>query len=316
MVARPIEVRMTSTSVHFYTTPSPDYAPEIVAAFEAKYPGSKVTFEHEHAARFFKRVLRELTEGRCPADVMLFNRQQAEALKQRGFLQPYRSPEAEKFPAHAQDADGFATQVFMVPFSLAYHTGKLTRAEVPTKYQTLLAPRWKDQLLFPDPRLSGSASGWYAIMKDEMGEDFLSALARQNLLCKQNAEDRLAAGEGAILLAAMIDRIEKLKRDGAPVDWIPMPAMMVAGPHAVLFRAARNLEMGKNLIDFFLSEQGQTIMSRYHIPNRPGITPREPLFGVELEKLRGYRLLTFTAEHGRDYETNQQRCVELFAGGM
>jgi iron(III) transport system substrate-binding protein len=298
--------------VRFYTTPSPEYGAEIVAGFESKNPGIKVTFEHDHAARFFPRVLQETTEGRCAADVMLLNRQQAEALKQRGLVQSYRSPEADSFPERAQDPDGFTTQVFMVPFSLAYHSGKVSRQDVPTTYPALLEPRWKNQLIFPDPRLSGSGSGWYAIVKDEMGEGFLRALAAQNLLCIRNPEERLAAGEGAILIAAMIDRIEKLKHRGAPVEWIPMPFMMVAGPHAVLFRNAPHAEAGKRLIDFFLSETGQTIMSRYHIPNRTGVTMRDPMFAGELQRLKGCRLVTFSAQHGRDYEINQAACVALF----
>ena len=113
----------------------------------------------------------------------------------------------------------------------------------------------------------------------------------------------------------MIDRIEKLKRKGAPVDWIPMPVMMVAGPHAVLFRDAPHPEAGKLLIDFFLSEAGQTIISRYHIPNRPGINMRDPMFADELQRLQGGRLLTFNSQHGRDYESNQASCVELFIRG-
>ena len=304
-----------SSGVCFYTTPSPEYADEIVAAFESEHPGIKATFDHDHAARFFARVLKELIEARCPADIMLLNRQQAEVLKLRGLLQPFRSPEAKSFPESAQDADGFSTQVFMVPFSLAYHTGKLSRAEVPTTYEELLEPRWKNQLLFPDPRLSGSGSGWYAIMKDQMGERFLRELATQNPICKQRAEEHLAAGEGVILIAAMIDRIEKLKLKGAPVQWMPMPVMMVAGPHAVLFRDAPHLEAGKRLIDFFLSETGQTIMSRYHIPNRPGINMRDPMFAGELKRLEGCRLIALSARHGRDYEINQARCVELFTRG-
>ena len=304
-----------STRVCFYTTPSPDYAAEMISAFEKFHPEINVTYDHDHAARFFARTLQECIERRCPADVMLLNRQQAEALKQRGLLQPYRSPEADSFPDCAHDDDGFGTQVFMVPFSLAYHTEKLSCAEVPTAYEALIEPRWKNQLLFPDPRLSGSGSGWYALMKDELGEDFLRRLAGLRLICKQHAEDHLAAGEGTILIAAMIDRIEKLKLKGAPVEWVPMPAMMVAGPHAVLFRHAPHPEAGKSLIDFFLSEDGQTIMSRYHIPNRPGINMRDPLFASELKRLEGCRLLTFSAQHGRDYEMNQKNCVELFTRG-
>jgi ABC-type Fe3+ transport system substrate-binding protein len=300
--------------VCFYTTPSPEYAGEIVTAFEAQHPGIKASFDHEPAARFFARVVRETAERRCPADVMLLNGQQAGALKSCGVLQPYSSSEAESFPERAKDADGFGTQVFMVPFSLAYHTGKLSAQEVPASYEALLQPRWKNQLLFPDPRSSGSGSAWYAIMKDEMGEPFLRALAAQNLLCRRRAEDCLAAGDGQILVAAMIDRIERLKLAGAPVDWIPMPFMMVAGPHAVLFRDAPHPEAGKQLIDFLLSARGQTIISGYHIPNRPAIMARDPIFSSELARLKGCRLLTLTARHGEAYELNQASCVALFAG--
>ena len=286
----------------------------MIAEFEKAHPGTTVRFVHDHAARFFARTLQECVEGRCPADIMLLNRQQAEALKHQGLLELYRSPEAESFPGRAQDADGFSTQVFMVPFSLAYHTGKLSRDEAPRRYEALLDARWRSELLFPDPSLSGSGSGWYALMKDELGDDYLCRLAGQRLICKQHAEDHLASGEGTVLIAAMIDRIERLKIQGAPVDWVPMPAMMVAGPHAVLFRHARNPEGGKKLIDFFLSKLGQTIISRYHIPNRPGIEMRDPLFADEIKRLDGCRLLTFSSQHGRDYEINQARCVELFSG--
>jgi iron(III) transport system substrate-binding protein len=279
-----------SASLCFYTTPSPDYADEMVAAFEKMYPHVKASYVHEHAARFFERALKESLEGRCPADVMLLNGQQAQNLKQQGLLQPYHSPQARSFPQRAQDPDGFGTQVFMVPFSLAYHTGQVSAGDVPQTYEAVLESRWKGKLLFPDPRLSGSASGWYAIMKDELGEAFLRRLAAQQLLCRQHAEERLAAGEGAILPAAMIDRIEKLKLKGAPVEWIPMPVMMVAGPHAVLFRDAPHPGAGKRLIDFFLSLEGQTIISRYHIPNRPGLRMRDPMFKSQLERLEGCRL--------------------------
>ena len=119
-----------------------------------------------------------------------------------------------------------------------------------------------------------------------MGERFLRELATQNLICKQRAEEHLAAGEGVILIAAMIDRIEKLKLNGARVEWMPMPAMMVAGPHAVLFRDAPHFEAGKRLIEFFLSEAGQTILSRYHIPNRPGINMSDPCFPASCSALR------------------------------
>lgn len=298
--------------VFLYSAPPPRFAEEIFAAFRRKYPAVECGWDHAPATQLFSRTLEEIAQGRCPADVMLLNRQQAEGLKQQGLLQPYLSPEAECFPEVFRDPDGFGTQVVMVPFSVAYHTGKVPPEEVPTTYEEILHPRWKGKLLYPDPRRSGSASGWYAVIKDRLGEPFLLKLAAQDPICKHDAEEWLAEGEGSILLAANVGHIEEQKNRGAPVDWVPMPVMMFAGPCAVLFRHAKHPEEGKRLIDFLLSEAGQEIMSGYHIPNRPGVTIREPLFASVRKRLEGCQLVTFTAKHGREYEANQARCIALF----
>jgi iron(III) transport system substrate-binding protein len=244
----------------------------------------------------------------------MLNRQQAEVLKRRGFLQPYRSPESESLAERCHYLDGFGTQVFMVPFSLAYNTEKLAAREVPQRYEDLLDSRWKGKLLFPDPARSGSGAGWYMIMKDQLGESFLRGLAAQQLICKHPAEEHLAKGEGSILVAAILDHIERLKAKGAPVDWVPMPIMMVGGPHAVLFRHAENPAAAKLWIDFLHSAQGQEIMSRYHIPNRPGVKIREPVFEAVLKRLGARALTPFTAKDAAEYDADQAACVKLFTG--
>jgi hypothetical protein len=42
---------------------------------------------------------------------------------------------------------------------------------------------------------------------------------------------------------------------------------------------------------------------------------RDPMFPGELKRLEGCRLIGLSARHGRDYEINQARCVELFTRG-
>ena len=302
-------------SVFVYTTPPPRFIPDLFDAFRKRHPEIETFVDHEPAALFLERALRELGEGTCPADIMMLNRQQAEVLKSRGFLQPYSSPESQSFPERCQDNDGFTTQVFMVPFSVAYHTGKVPSQDVPRRYEELLAPRWKGKLLFPDPARSGSGVGWYSIMKNHYGEDFLHNVAEQQLICKHPAEDCLAKGEGSMLIAANVGQIEDLKNRGAPVDWTPMPVMMVGGPHACLFRHARHAEEAKLWIDFLMSEEGQEIMSVYHIPNRPGVKIRDAVFATVLKRLEGHALTPFAIQSGAEYAADLAQCIKRFKGG-
>ncbi len=301
-------------SVFVYTTPPPRFIQDLFNAFSKKYPEIETFVDHDPAALFLERALRELEQGLCPADVMMLNRQQAQVLKSRGFLQPYRSPESQSFPERCQDDDGFSTQVFMVPFSVAYHTGMVPSRDVPQKYQDLLAPRWKGKLLFPDPARSGSGVGWYSIMKDHYGESFLHKLAEQQLICRHPAEDCLTKGEGSMLIAANVGQIEDLKNRGAPVDWTPMPVMMVGGPHACLFRHTRHSEEGKKWIDFLMSEEGQEIMSSYHIPNRPGVRIRDSVFITVLKRLEGHALTPFATQNGAEYDVDLAQCIKRFKG--
>jgi iron(III) transport system substrate-binding protein len=302
-------------SVFVYTTPPPRFIQDLFNAFSKKYPEIETFVDHEPAALFLERALRELEEGKCPADVMMLNRQQAEVLKSRGFLQPYRSPESRSFPERCQDHDGFTTQIFMVPFSVAYHTGKVPSQDVPRRYEQLLEARWKGQLLFPDPARSGSGVGWYSIMKNHYGEDFLHQLAAQQLICKHPAEEYLTKGEGSVLIAANVGQIEELKNRGAPVDWTPMPVMMVGGPHACLFRHTCHAEEARKWIDFLMSEEGQEIMSGYHIPNRPGVKIRDAVFTAVLKRLEGHALTPFTTQNGAEYDVDLAQCIKRFKGG-
>ena len=302
-------------SVVVYTTPPPRFIPDLFDAFRKRHPNIDTFVDHEPAAPFLERTLRELEGGKCPADVMMLNRQQAEVLKSRGFLQPYRSQESQSFPERCQDHDGFTTQVFMVPFSIAYHTSKVASQGVPKKYEDLLEPLWKGKLLFPDPARSGSGVGWYSIMKGHYGEGFLHKLGAQELICKHPAEECLAKGEGSMLIAANVGQIEDLKNRGAPVDWVPMPIMMVGGPHACLFRHTRHTEDAKLWIDFLMSEEGQEIMSSYHIPNRPGVKIRDALFATVLKRLEGHALTPFATQSGAEYNADLAQCIKRFKGG-
>jgi ABC-type Fe3+ transport system substrate-binding protein len=309
-----LDKRDIEDRVVMYLTPPPDFIEELFTAFRMKYPGVEIEYIHEPPGRFIDRVIIEMETGENNADIMLLARQQMELLKLRGFIDRYDSPENATFPERARDPDGYATQIDMVPFSIAYNTQKVAPHELPTQYEDLLAPKWKGRLIYPDPRTRGS--GWYADMKEYLGEDFFRQLVKQNLCYERHCEERLCEGNYSILVAGIVHDIERMKDKGAPVDWIPMPIVHFGGPFAVLFHKAKHPNLGKRLIDFLLSVEGQQIISRYRIPNRPGVPIREKTIGRVMEKLKGAKLVSFKANHGQIYHKYHAEALRLFSGNV
>src|SRR3990170_7309806 len=123
--------------VVMYMTPKPygGFAEELFTAFRMKYPGVKTEYVHEPPALFIDRVLFEKEHGKNDGDIMLLSGQMMEVLKIRGFIDRYESPEGVTFPERAKDPDGYATQLWIVPFSIAYNTAKVSPDEVPTRYE-------------------------------------------------------------------------------------------------------------------------------------------------------------------------------------
>jgi iron(III) transport system substrate-binding protein len=306
--------RKIEDRVVMYLTPTllANHTEEFFTAFRMKYPGVETEYIYEPPGRFIDRVIIEMENGENKADIMLLSMQQMEVLKLRGFIDQYDSQESTFFPEKARDPDGYAIQLFILPFGIAYNTEKVAPDELPARYEDLLAPKWKGRLLYPDPRTGGS--GWYADMKEYLGEEFFRQLAKQNLCCLHNGEERLCDGKYSILVAGIADQIERMKEDGAPVDWIPMPIMHFGGPCVVLFRRAKHPNLGRRLIDFLLSVEGQQIISQYHIPYRPGVPIRGKAVGRVMEKLKGVKLVSFKAAQGKEYHKYHAEALRLFVG--
>lgn len=303
--------------VVMYMTPKPygGFADELFAGFRTQYPGVETEYLHEPPARFIERVLLEKEQGKNDGDIMLLSGQMMEVLKIRGYIDPYVSPESGTFPERTKDLDGYGTQLWTVPFSIAYNTEKVGPDELPRRYEDLLDPKWKGKLLYPDPRSSGSGQPWYTVMKEYLGEEFFRCLAEQELCCQYtHPEENLPDGNYSILVTAIVGLIEKMKSERKPVDWIPMPIMQTGGPFAVLFRNAKHPQLGRCLIDFLLSEEGQRIISKHHVPNRPGVQIQSKVIERVVERLKGVQLVSLKPIYGREYHKHKEAAVKLFLG--
>src|SRR5699024_5991400 len=86
------------------------------------------------------------------------------------------------------EEEGFYGGTRNMPTAMAYNTDVISEDEAPKSWQDLLDPKYKDQLVMPDPAVSGAAafnaSVW--LESDELGEDWITALGENQPMIAQS----------------------------------------------------------------------------------------------------------------------------------
>ena len=121
---------------------------------------------------------------------------------------------------------------------------------------------------------------WYAAMAVVWGREkaqrFMRALAKQDIQLRSGQSliaQLMAAGEFQLGMA-LAHRIEKMKEQGAPVEWVTTlnPITVSLHPIAVAAKAPHS-NAAQLFIDFVLSKVGQqVVLAMGRTPSRPGST--------------------------------------------
>ena len=158
----------------------------------------------------------------------------------------------------------------------------VTKDNVPKSHADLLKPVWKGQV-----GIVQTAYEWFAVMLQGIGQQkgmaFISALAKQQPQLRNGRTllaQLVAAGEVNSALAAYSQNFENLKRDGAPVDWVPLdPVYGNLNPMGLSAKAPRP-NAGRLFIDFVLSKGGQEVIrAQRRVPDRIDVLPDPPKIG-------------------------------------
>ena len=262
--------------VVWYTTTSAGDNQAIVAGFTKKYPFLKVQVLRSTGEKLRQRVLAETQAGQFLSDVLSVSSMEMGLLKSRNLLQPYDAPEAEKYPAGAKDRDKSFTAIYARNFVMGYNTSMLAEKDRPKDWADLLTPFWKGKFAMDEEEFE-----WYGTLVDYWGREkagkFLRALAAQQPQLRRGHSllaQLLAAGEFHAALVFPFE-IEQLKQKGARVDWSAASDPIVTSINVIaLSIKAPHSNAGKLLINYVLSEEGQTIIKNVsRVPLRPGVKP-------------------------------------------
>ncbi len=255
----------------------------IANAFEKEY-GIKVRFVRSDQAEIVVKVINEAHAHSVQADVVdgIGN---IPALKREGVVMKWLPDVAKRLPPEYSDADGYWIAMSFFVMTPGFNTDLVPRGTEPRTYADLLDPKWKNKMLWSSNPTATAAPGFIGTVLTEMGEGpgmaYLHKLADQRIVSMKVSGrqilDQVVAGEFPLALQIFNNHPGISAAKGAPVDWIPMSPSMEIFQAAAVTKDAPHPNAGKLLVDFILSDKGQTIMrDADYLPVSLDVLPRDP----------------------------------------
>jgi iron(III) transport system substrate-binding protein len=249
------------------------------AAFAAKFP-IKVSVTRADSQVNILKILNEHQAGRPMSDIFGLT-SGLEVLIAAGAAQQFTAANGEELPARYRDPDRYWVSSHLFVLTPAVNTDLVPAAQRPRRYEDLLAPAWKDKVVWKPNDLSG-APGFIGNVLTGMGEargmEYLRALSRQGIkpvnASARAVLDQVIAGEYPLSLQIFNHHAAISAKKGAPVEWLrPSPVTVTPGLIGMT-RGAPHPNAGLLFIEFMTSPAGQEIFQKAdYLPARPDVPP-------------------------------------------
>jgi len=306
--AQDLQKALKEGEVVWYTPTAIEDSQKIVQAFEKKYPGIKVRLFRNRETALLPRIISEKQSGRPIVDVITLRGIGYYQLWKRHLIQPYISPESRIYPNGFKDPKGFWADLYDTYYAWSYNTSLMKNP--PRSYEEVTLPRYRGRIGMDTDEVE-----WFAGLAEYWGKEravrFLKNLAAQQIRFRDGhtlIAQLMAAGEFEITLA-FSERIDKMKKDGAPVEWVTTFDPIIVSIHPIAIAAdAPHPEAARLFVDFALSKEGQSLIrTSGRISSRPDVPP--PSSQSSPAKLK---LHPVQPEAAADYEGLLKEWREIF----
>ena len=276
--AKLIEGAKKEGAMVFYTAMNVDDSNKMLKGFEKQYPFIKTKLFRLGSSQLLMKMLAEKRAGMHTCDVTCNNIFEFDVKIKEGVLAKYVSPEAQAIPELFKDPVGYWSSLYLQPFGISYNTKLVSHQDAPKSYADLLNPRWKGKM-----SLDRGDESWLAgilyIMGEAKGLEYAKKLAEQDINFRSGHTlllQMLLAGEFGIDINSHLQRAERYRSTGAPIDWAaPEPALVSYNPIGVTAHAPHP-NAARLFIDFALSREGQRIVRDIGRP--PARVDVEPIY--------------------------------------
>ena len=258
----------------WYTSMAIDTSKPLLDAFLKEYPFINAELVRAGEEQLVNRILSEIRAGLWAFDMI--STSSIATMIERKIVAPYLGPERDQFMEQFKDPQGYWTGVFVNNLVLAYNTKMLAAKDAPKSYEDLLQPKWKGQML-----MDSTDYDWFGTLMTVWGREktvkYMQQLTKQEPLWRRgHGLTAQLVGAGEVPLAwAYNFRIERMKSDGAPVEWIESFDPIVVTISGIgLSAKATHPNAAKLLVNFATSRKGQEMVrGMRRIPARSDVKP-------------------------------------------
>ena len=223
---------------------------EIVGAFNKHYPFIKVSFSSLGGPGVLNKVLTEQRAGINRADVIATTGTYLVDLIDKGTLAKYKSPMVPFLRKGFVDAEGFWPGVDTRGYAVIYNTKRVNANEAPKRYEDLLLPRWKRNMI-----MDVEAHNLFAGLVDLWGQgkavDFFKKLSvEQEVLFSRQSHafmtQLVATGEHDLIVDGYIHNAVAMKEKGAPIEFVAFnPTILMPANIIGIMSSSRKSSCGR-----------------------------------------------------------------------
>ncbi len=283
-----IEAARDEGKLTIYSTTDQNEVATLLALFKEQYPFLEIEYHELGSRDLYQQVLNDAKTDKRAGDLAWSSAMDLQIkLVNDGYAQSYASPEKPYLPAWAiwkNEAYGVTAE----PVVFAYNTNLIAPEQAPQSHMQLTrmlrsnSALYKGKVATFDPALSGA--GYLILTQDYQANRELWSLARAlgdaEVDLYQYSRDMLASvasGENAFAYN-VIGSYAMAWRDKEPQLGVIMPNdyTLVVSRIAVILSDAHHPNAAKLFLDFLLSQQGQTELSRHYMaPVREDISTQD-----------------------------------------
>ncbi len=263
--------------------------------FQESHPFVKVQHLRSPSEKLIERILLESRAGSFKADVVALPEIELEILIRRKLLLKHAGADQQIFPANVRDSRGYWTGIYITAWAAAYNTKLVSAQAAPKTYVDLLDPKWKKLIGMDIEPYSWFVTSLRHLESRQGGAaatEYFKKLSGQDIQWRKGHSliaQLVAAGEFSIAAEMQVHAVERLKAQGAPIEWAALDGVIPINNVGVAISAAgSNIHAAVLFYDFLLSRAGMEIIrERRRIPTRPD---------VSVPYLKSYRLLPFDSQ--------------------
>jgi iron(III) transport system substrate-binding protein len=260
-----IENARKEGNVNFYAATNLRDTQEIVAGFNKFYPFVKVGITSLGGPGVLNKVTTEERAGVALADVVTLTGGYVPELIEKKMLARYRSPMVPFVRKGFVDAEGYWPGVYAIGYTIIYNNKRVAQKDAPRRYEDLLQPRWKNNLVM-DAEAYDLLAGLIDLWGEAKATAFLRQIAQEQkvTLSRQShtfMTQLVATGEHDVIVDGYVHNAVALKEKGAPIDYVVMNPTIVRPPSIIAIVArAPHPYAAALFLDYHLSKEASEIM--------------------------------------------------------